>query len=367
MQSRFITLCLATAMGPAAVMAQSAPSTSSLTLYGKLDLTMDTVHFSGVPARGAQTMHYLSNDISYWGMTGSEDLGSGSRAYFKLESGLSMDTGVGSGGAKLFDRESYLGYGASWGSIQVGSQFSPALFLQSKSDAYARHGNGGGFTLTQQVPGNVRGFAGAGTLENAIQYLSPRGSNVSVRLMHVFSEKANAPKDLGQYDAASLEYANGPWFTGLAYEDQTLAGVTVGTTRSNRTLTAGLTYDFKVVKLFSYMMHNKLEDAKDVNAYQAGFAYPFGANTFRGTYTTRKLEATPGGHAQTFALGLYHNLSARTTLYTSFAHMNNGDATNFGLWPSMKSYLPPVAAGGAGLPLGGQDINSFAFGIRHTF
>ncbi|MES2258091.1 MAG: porin [Pseudomonadota bacterium] len=366
MQNKFITLFLVTSMGPAAVMAQSAPG-SSVTLYGKLDLAIDTVHFSGVPARAAQTMHYLSNDISYWGLLGNEDLGGGTRAYFKLESGLSLDTGTNSGGTKLFDRESYVGYGAGWGAIQVGSQFSPALFMQVKSDAYARHGNGGGFTLTQQTPGNVRGFAGSATLENAVQYLSPRGNDFSFRFLHSFPEKSIAPKDLGQYDAASLEYANGPWFAGLTYEDQTLAGLTATTTRSNRTLSAGLTYDFKVVKLFSYLMRNKLEGAKDVNAYQAGFTYPLGANTIRGTYTTRRLEDTAGGRASTFAFGYYHYLSTRTTLYTSYAHLNNGTATNLGIWPSMKSYLPPVAAGGAGLPLGGQDINSVEIGIRHTF
>jgi predicted porin len=365
-QKKFLTLFLASALGPAAVMAQGAPG-GNVTLYGKLDLVFDTVRFSGVPGRDAQTMHYLTNDISYWGLLGSEDLGGGTRAYFKLESGLSLDTGASSGGNKLFDREAYVGYSGSWGALQVGSQFSPALFLQVKSDPFARHGNGGGFTLTQQTPGNVRGFAGAGTQENAVQYVSPRFAKLSVRLMHTFSEKAAPPKDLGRYDAASLEYTDGPWFAGVAYEDQTLAGLTAGSTRSNRTLSAGLTYDFAVVKLFSYLMRNKLEGAKDVNSYQAGFAYPFGASTIRGTWTTRRIDDTPGGRTQTFALGYYYLLSKRTTLYASYARMNNGEATNLGLWPSMKSYLPPVAAGGAGLPLNGQDISSLTLGIRHTF
>lgn len=360
MQTKLNILFVAAAMAPALALAQSAPG-ASVTLYGKLDLAMESVRFSGVPAKPAQTVRYLSNDVSYWGLLGSEDLGGGARAYFKLESGLSLDTGINSGGAKLFDREAYIGYGGGWGSIQVGSQFSPALFMQVKSDAYARHANGGGFTLTQQTPGNVRGFAGAATLENAIQYLSPRGNDFSFRFLHALSEKTVAPKDVGQYDAASLEYASGPWFAGLAYEDQTLAGLSAGTARSNRTVSAGLTYDFKVVKLFSYLMRNKLEGAKDVNAYQAGFTYPFGVHTVRGTYTTRRLEDTAGGRASTFALGYYHYLSVRTTLYTSYARLNNGSATALGLWPSMKNYLP------LGMPAGGQDINSVEIGIRHTF
>lgn len=366
MQKKLITLFLAAATGPGIAMAQAVP-TSGVTLYGKLDLAIDTTRFSGTANRAAQNLRYLSNDISYWGLLGTEDLGGGTRAYFKLESGFSLDTGATSGGNKLFDREAYVGYSGQWGAIQLGSQFSPALFLQAKSDPFARHSNGGGFTLTQQTPGNVRGFAGAGTIENAIQYVSPRFADVSVRVLHGFSEKAVAPKDLGQYDSASVEYAHGPWFAGVAYEDQVLAGTAAGSTRSNRTLTAGLTYDFKVVKLFSYIMRNKLEDANDVNAWQAGFAYPFGVSTVRGTYTTRRLEDTAGGRAQTFALGYYYMLSVRTTLYTSYARLNNGAATNLGLWPSMKSYLPPVAAGGAGLPLNGQGVSSLELGIRHTF
>ncbi|WP_050460943.1 porin [Herbaspirillum autotrophicum] len=367
MYKKLIMLIVVPALLPASVMAQTSLGSSNVIFYGKLDLALDLTRFSSVPGRAGQSIPYLSNDISYWGLTGTEDLGDGTRAYFKLESGFSMDTGASSGGSKLFDREAYVGYGAGWGALQLGSQFSPALFLQARSDAYARHGNGGGFTLTQQTPGNVRGFAGAGTLDNAIQYVSPRGKDFSFRFLHALSERATSPKDLGQYDSASLEYAKGPLFAGIAYEDQTLAGLNPNTTRSNRTLTAGLTYDFTVFKLFSYLMKNKLDGEKDVNAYQAGINYPIGVDTVRATYTTRRLEDTAGGRASTYALGFYHPLSIRTTLYASYAHLNNGSATNLGLWPSMKSYLPPVAAGGAGLPLGGQDVSSFEIGIRHTF
>lgn len=359
-------LIVALAMGPVAALAQTAPA-SGITLYGKLDLTMDTTRFSAAPGRAAHSADYLSNDVSYIGLYGSEDLGGGSRAYFKLESGMSLDTGASTGGSRLFDREAYIAYGGRWGALQAGSQFSPALYLQAKSDAYARHGNGGGFMLTQQVPGNVRGFYGAATLDNALQYVSPRDSAVSVRLLHAFSEKATAPRDVGRYDAASVEYSNGPWFAGVAYENQRVPGAVPSAVLSNRTLTAGLTYNFTVVKLFSYLMRNKLDGARDVHAYQAGVAYPFGASTIRATYTTRTQEDTAGAGAQTFALGYYYYLSLRTTLYTSYARLNNGTATAFGLWPSMKNYLPPPAAGGAGLPVPGQDVSSFQVGIRHTF
>lgn len=367
MRYKYIVLMLAACLSVKAV-AQTPMETARVTPYGKVDLAFDTVRFSSVSARPAQTVRYLSNDISFWGLMGSEALGAGTRAYFKLESGFNMDTGTNSGGsARLFDREAYVGYGASWGSVQFGSQFAPSLFLQLKSDPYGRHGNGTGVTLTQQMPGNVRGFNGVATLDNAIQYLSPIVGNVSVRILHALSEKTVAPKDLGEFTGASVEYATGPMFVGIAYEDQTLAGIVPGTTRSNKTFTAGLTYDWKVLKLFSYLMKNRLDGAGDVNAYQVGMNYPWGASTIKATYTTRKIDNVSGGSADTFALGYYYFLSKRTTVYTSLARMNNGAGTNLGLWPSMKSYSPPVAAGGAGLPLGGQDLGSLELGMRHTF
>jgi predicted porin len=360
-------ICLSLLM-PAAAMAQTALGGDGVVFYGKVDLALDSTHFSSTPARAGTSATYLSNDISYWGLRGNEDLGSGTRAYFKLESGFSADTGANTGGAtQFFDRESYVGYGAGWGSIQLGSQWTPSLYVQARSDPFTRQANGSGVSLTQQTPGNQRGFLGAFTANNAVQYNSPTFGGVTAHVLYALAERTTAPTNLGAVTDGSVDYFNGRLYVGAAYENQILASVPAGGTLSNKTYSLGATYDFNVVKLFGYLMHNTLTNAQNVNAYFAGFNYPFGVSTIKGTYSGRNMTDTNGGSAHFFALGYYYYLSKRTTLYTSVAHMVNGSATNIGLWPSSKTYSPPVIAGGSGLPVGGQNVNSIEFGISHTF
>ena len=359
-------LCLL-AVTPVVALAQNMPSSTSLTFYGKIDEAVDTVRFSSTATRDTQTAHYLSNDISFWGVRGVEDLGSGTRAYFKLEAGFNTDTGASSAPAQFFDRESYVGYGAPWGSIQLGSQYSPSLFVQARSDPFSRHSNGTGITLTQQIPGNLRGFLGATTQNNAIQYISPPMGGFTARVMYGLTERVIEPKEVGRLEAVSLDYAKGPIFLGVALEEQMLPTVPVGGSLSNRTLSAGGSYDFNIVKLYAYLTKNRLTYSNDVNTYLVGLNYPMGLSTIKTTYAHRMLNDVDGGKTSMFAIGYYYDLSKRTTLYTSFAHLNNGAATSFGIWPSDKTYAPPVVAGGSGLPVTGQNISSFEFGVRHTF
>jgi predicted porin len=364
MNKKFTAALILSALAPAAALAQG----SNITFYGKLDVAFDSVRFSAAPGKAASSARYLSNDISYWGLRGSEDLGDGTRAYFKLESGFSADTGVSSGGNQLFDREALVGYGGKWGSLQVGSQYAPSLFVQARSDPFGRNENGNGITLTQQIPGNLRGFVGQLPLNNAVQYLSPALEGVSVRVLHSFSERAAAPRDLGEFTGGSIDYfKGGPLYVGASYEVQKLAGAVPLTVLSNKTAALGASYAFPAVKVFGYVMHNTLTNAATVNAQLIGASIPLGLADIKTSYAQRKLAGAAGGKTNIFALGYFYNLSKRTQVYTSVARLNNGAATNFGIWPSDKTYAPPVVAGGSGLPVLGQDITSMEVGFRHFF
>lgn len=359
-------LCLSL-LAPAAAMAQTTLGGSNVVFYGKVDLAIDMTNFSSTPTRGASSSRNLSNDISYWGLRGSEDLGGDMRAYFKLESGFAADTGASTGtNSQLFDRESYVGLGGKWGSIQLGSQWTPSLYLQARSDPFSRQGNGSGIIMTQQSPSNPRGFVGSVTQPNAIQYNSPMFDGVTAHVLYGLSERVDAPRTVGSMTDIGLNYLNGPLFVGASYEDQIMPTTPAGGALSNRTLALGGSYDFKFIKLFGYAMKNTITGSShDVKAYYAGFNLPIDQSTIKATYSGRKMDN--GGNASFFALGYYYDLSKRTTLYTSFAHLNNGAATNFGLWPGLKTYSPPPIAGGSGLPVAGQSVNNLEFGIRHTF
>jgi predicted porin len=344
---------LLTAIGSTVPAAQAA----NVELYGRLEVAVDSVRYLATPTAAAKSAVALSTETSYWGMTGSEDLGAGAKAYFKLENGFNLDTGTAANATVLFNRESYVGLQNNLGSLQLGSQYGPAFWITAKVDPFQRSTNGTIFNLMQQNGGNKqRGYRLV--QNNAIQYISPVVNGLKVRALVGLSEQTSEPKDVGAYKAANVEYSKGPIYVGLSLEDEKTASVPAGSALTKRTYTLGSTYDFGVVKLHGYLLRNTVENGKDADAYMAGVSYPIGAGTIRTSYSSYKTKDTVGAKASVISLGYTYALSKRTTLYTAYGRLNNGSTANFAIWPSTKTF---------GAPANGQDINSVEVGIRHFF
>ncbi|MGC8000522.1 porin, partial [Salmonella enterica] len=65
-------------------------------------------------------------NASKLGVMGSEDLGGGTSALFRLENGFNADTGAMSSSGVLFNRQSYVGLASrDWDQITVGRQYTP--------------------------------------------------------------------------------------------------------------------------------------------------------------------------------------------------------------------------------------------------
>ncbi len=91
--TRFKAYFITAAVLPGAVLAHSAiPAASSLQIYGRMDAS-----FNAVNIRGAGSSKTVSSDTSFIGFRGTEDLGDGVSAFFKLESQIASDTGVSGG------------------------------------------------------------------------------------------------------------------------------------------------------------------------------------------------------------------------------------------------------------------------------
>jgi predicted porin len=356
MMKRYIpVLALAATMAPTLAHAQSG----AIVPYGRIDVAIDSLRFSSTPTVRSTSTTALSTDTSYWGFAGTEELGKGSRAYFKMEGGFSVDTGAQASPTVLFNREAYVGLGSDqYGSVQLGSQYGAAFWITAKSDPFQRSSNGAIFNLVQQNAGNKqRGYRLV--QDNAVQYISPSIGGVTVRALFGMAERTADPKDLGAFQSIGVEYGRGPFYIGASAESEKIAGVPATTTVAKKTFTLGTTYDFRVVKLYGYLMRNTQDKLKDADGYMVGLTYPVGANgTVRTSYSHYRLSDTPGFKAGVAALGYTYALSKRTTLYTSYAQLANDRAANFGLWPSSKTF---------GQPALGQNVNSVELGIRHFF
>ncbi|MFL9965555.1 porin [Paraburkholderia sediminicola] len=90
-----------------------AQAQSSVTLYGIIDngIAYTNSVASSITAKGAQRWSAATGFGSgdRWGFYGTEDLGGGMAAVFRLESGFSGINGTSSQGGRLFGRQAYVG------------------------------------------------------------------------------------------------------------------------------------------------------------------------------------------------------------------------------------------------------------------
>lgn len=104
----------------------SAMAQSSVTLYGIVDASVrHQSGLTGTNARSALSTTSVASGVgptSRWGLRGSEDMGSGLRAFFNLESGINVDTGASSNATTFFDRASVVGLAGGWGTVTAGRQ-----------------------------------------------------------------------------------------------------------------------------------------------------------------------------------------------------------------------------------------------------
>jgi predicted porin len=145
MQKTILTKALAVALatlGAGAAMAQS-----SLTIYGNIDIGLDSVHkgqgdasgtlFLASPASTAavtarSTVTRLTSSISSvnaLGFKGTEDLGGGYKAGFILEGQFQLDIGAQSGqDNRMWGRQAFVGLTTPVGEVRLGRQYAPMFY-----------------------------------------------------------------------------------------------------------------------------------------------------------------------------------------------------------------------------------------------
>src|SRR3990172_7024033 len=125
------------ALAIAAALILSAPAradNANVTVYGQANVSYDMINTgttSGIGASAGVSSSRVSSNSSRLGLKGSNELGSGWWALWKMEATVGADTGAtGSAGTiagasarstRLFDRDTYLGVSnADWGKVLAG-------------------------------------------------------------------------------------------------------------------------------------------------------------------------------------------------------------------------------------------------------
>jgi predicted porin len=331
-------------MGIGALIPAVASAQSSVTLYGVIDEGIDYVNNSG--GHALWRMRDGTYDGMYgsrWGLKGSEDLGGGLSAIFKLEAGFSLENGQMRQGGREFGRQAYVGLSKQGlGTVTLGRQYDSVVDFVQPVTAVGQFG--GPFVRGGDIDNTDNSFR----VDNAIKYASPSIAGFTFGGMYAFTN-SNAP-GVGTTGMWSLgaAYTHGGFNAGAAYfyaknpasrfTDGDFVGNTtgaaigasgpfsyVGNPRNQRIMGIGANYAFGAATAGIDYTNTKFEDANGTTSsvtfsnYEAWGKYNITPSTMVAAayaYTDGKVDyngAKPKYH-QVSLMGSY-SLSKRTTLY----------------------------------------------------
>ncbi|WP_432261108.1 porin [Cupriavidus sp. TMH.W2] len=285
---------------------------ASVTLYGLLD---NTIRYTTNENAAGNSKVQMGDGVltgSRWGMHGTEDLGSNTKALFVIESGFAPDTGVSQQGGRLFGRKAYVGLQGEFGTVTLGRQFTVIHEVIASYDAMALASLG--------IVGFQGGpYTGGVRQDNMIKYTRAFGG-LTFAAQHAFGETAGSFAKSSS-TGASLSYAAGPFLAAGGYQSMrdtnTYYGVKVPTSNQN-VWSLGSTYNTGPATLYLGYTNSNVDAADYRNhAVYSGVKYvfmPAWSLIAMGTFDRLKHGSTTGNRF-TGALMLDYVFSKRTDVY----------------------------------------------------
>jgi predicted porin len=284
----------------AAVVSASAAAQSSVTLYG----VVDNAFAYASNQRGSSNVYMSQGSLqaSKFGLLGAEDLGGGTKAVFRLESGFNSLNGAAASSAGMFNRQAYAGLSNDrYGTLTLGRQYTPYFNLVGAlGPTSALTG------ATGAHPGDVDALDTTLRFNNSVSYVSPN-------------------------------------IAGLTLAAQAGLGGEAGSIASGSNLSAALRYDFKPVSIAAGYVH-----LKDVATSSA-------IGSFANNSPVNNGYATSGGVQMIAAAARYTlkdlmvGLNYSNVQYTPGAHSLFSDEAVFNSYGAIASYrFTPAFAAAAG-------------------
>ncbi len=299
---RRVALCASCLFFTGPLLAQSAVNIS-----GFLDL--------GVYRDASRTWKLGTIQRSNLAFSGSEDLGNGLSATFKLSTRFDMDTGANEGAPNkpFFHGESTVGLKGGFGAIKFGRALD-ALYANDGTydpwDNFDRIASPAWDLWHYNFPSDPKANNGAaeyGRLNNGIFYQSPSLGGFKVNLS---TSPEKRPGDLNRPYGVALSYGTGPHSVMLAHEKNSAAD-----TVSFVGARVGLG---PVALMGAYDVSKAKASGSKAKAATLGLQYTAGPWTFNAGGGQVDVDGTK---AQRMAsMGGIYGLSKRTSVYAEVAH-----------------------------------------------
>lgn len=328
--------CSAAAVFISAAGMDPACAQSSVTLYGTIDAGVNylsnaqTGRAGGKPVGQSQYSFQEGStggqNGSRWGLLGSEDLGGGTSAIFRLESGFAINNGtLGQGGAE-FGRQAYVGLKSNMGTLTLGRQYDSVVsFVQPFSAAAQWAG------YISAHAGDVDNFLNSRRINNAIKYTSPDFHGFSFGGLYSLGGIAGSV-GRNQLWSAGAAYTAGPFSVGVGYLNARNPNFSFyGTNPSASTaLTANnIGSAGSATTAQSNPIYAGYASANTTQIAAAGVAYQVGAATLGATYS----------NVQFKGLGNVNSSGPNPSGYSGTATFNIAEA-------SLKYQITPALVSG---------------------
>ncbi len=370
MQKKLIALAIAG-------LSSTAFAQSNVTISGVLKGGFESNKISGGAINGAQQL--ISDQASAFVLSGSESLGNGLSAIFRIDNRFGIDgvdnaSNVGTGNTHVGIKS------ATFGEIKIGTQdlhYNEIERIEDGAKSLSQQSMVGRGILSQ-VGGNQ--FVGAGTTrsKNVVFWDSPNWNGFTARA--AYSTNLTAAETTNTLNAISADqgngynlvgrYENGPIKAGVSYLKLDQAGLSTAATAAagdHSSTRAWGAYKFGAFNVGLAYDTSKFEaETNGQYAKRTGWAIPVSYTTgnhgLYATYgkvgdVTTQAGKTANSGAKQWTLGYDYSLSKRTSVGVNYTKIDNESAAQYRF-----ANLKGSAVGAAG-----QDSSQLYAGIRHAF
>jgi len=301
----------------AALAAPMAAAHADVTVYGKADVSLDSIDTGGVDTATSKAKSlYGSSNSSRIGVKGSEDLGGGLKAVYGMEWGVG---GFGSAG-DLSQRNRSAGLAGGFGKIELGYQDTPMKRLWT------------GFDINLEHVGDLGNVSTDNNRYSGVQYTSPKlgGSWVI--------QGAYTP-DQGTANAAGTSIAvtgmAGPVKLGIGTESLGKGNFTVANPDDQKTTRVAASMKFGMAQVVAWYsktdsVGGTANNDLETTALQAKFGFG-GGNDLRVGVAKGKYKNATDNEATMTTVGFDHAFSKKTSVYVDYATTSNKANGRFGV------------------------------------
>ncbi len=311
---------IATAMGMV-LAGGMGMANADVKLYGQIDVSIDAIDVDG----GGDDINMGSN-TSAIGVKGSEDLGNGMQAIFKLE----WQTDV-SESSSFTGRDQWIGLkGDSWGQLLFGTMSTSYKSAAAALDPFYRTRNQARNVGLQSILHRGKGEEGQGRATNTVRYDSPSFGGINFNGTYTLDNDETDGEDDDPY-SVGLTYAGGPVYAFASYITTDSGGdddawqIGAKGTFGGAALWAMYEADGGLITTRS---GGAVDDGDGLDIWNIGASYTMGNNLISLDYGVgdESDSLTAADDYTTWRIGAKHSFSKRTMAYITHAQQDFEDA-----------------------------------------